>query len=216
MRVIKRSGSYEDVSFDKILNRIKALCSDEKFEKKLNIDETIVAQKVVQEIYDGVNTSQLDELSSQISMSLYSQHPDFKILAGRIAVSNLHKNTLNTFSEKIDLFYNTEKPLIADYLYDMVQEHKERIDAEINYDNDYKYDFFGIKTLEKTRLYKMNKKTIERPQDMLMRVSLSIHRNDIDKALENYYLMSEHYFIMLHRPYIMPDQGENSLRVVFY
>ena len=194
MRVIKRSGSSEVVSFDKILNRIKALCSDEKFEKKLNIDETIVAQKVVQEIYDGVNTSQLDELSSQISMSLYSRHPDFKILAGRIAVSNLHKNTLNSFSEKIDLFYNTEKPLVADYLYDMVQEHKERIDAEINYDNDYKYDFFGIKTLEKTYLYKMNKKTIERPQDMLMRVSLSIHRNDIDKALENYYLLSEHYF----------------------
>ena len=199
MRVIKRSGSYEDVSFDKILNRIRSLSFSEEFSNGLNIDETLVAQKVVQEIYDGVKTSELDDLSAQISMSMYSSHPDFKTLASRITVSNLHKNTLNKFSDKIELMYNYEfngqkKPLIADYLYQLVQENKELIDNTIDYSRDYYYDFFGIKTLEKTYLYKIDKKTIERPQDMLMRVSLSIYRNNIEKALQNYELMSNHYF----------------------
>lgn len=199
MRVIKRSGSYEDVSFDKILNRIRSLSFSEEFSNGLNIDETLVAQKVVQEIYDGVKTSELDDLSAQISMSMYSSHPDFKTLAGRITVSNLHKNTLDKFSDKIELMYNYEfngqkKPLIADYLYQLVQENKELIDNTIDYSKDYYYDFFGIKTLEKTYLYKIDKQTIERPQDMLMRVSLSIYRNNIEKALQNYELMSKHYF----------------------
>ena len=199
MRVIKRSGSYEDVSFDKILNRIRSLCINEEFKDGLNIDETILAQKVVQEIYDGVKTSELDDLSAQNAMSLYSTHPDFKILAGRITVSNLHKNTLNNFSDKIELMYNhvsngIKKPLIADYLYKLVRENKSIIDNAIDYSKDYDYDFFGLKTLEKTYLYKIDKKIIERPQDMLMRVSLSIHRNNLEKALENYQMMSDHYF----------------------
>ena len=199
MRVIKRSGDYEEVSFDKILNRLRALSLGPEFNKELNVDETLVAQKVVQEIFDGVSTSQLDVLSAQTSMSMYSKHPDFKILAGRIAVSNLHKNTLSTFSEKVELMYTYEvnglpKPLIADYLYNYVQKNKEKIDSFIDYSRDYDYDFFGLKTLEKTYLYKLDKKIIERPQDMLMRVSLSIYRNDIDKALNNYNLMSQHYF----------------------
>ena len=199
MRVLKRSGSYEDVSFDKILNRIRSLCFSEEFNNGLNIDETILAQKVVQEIYDGVKTSELDDLSAQNAMSLYSTHPDFKILAGRITVSNLHKNTLNNFSDKIELMYNhvsngIKEPLIADYLYKLVQENKSIIDNAIDYSKDYDYDFFGLKTLEKTYLYKIDKKIIERPQDMLMRVSLSIHRNNLEKALENYQMMSDHYF----------------------
>ena len=199
MRVIKRSGSYEDVSFDKILNRIRSLCFSEEFKNGLNIDETILAQKVVQEIYDGVKTSELDDLSAQNAMSLYSTHPDFKVLAARITVSNLHKNTLDNFSDKIELMYNyvsngQNKPLIAEYLYNIVQEHKSIINEAIDYSKDYNYDFFGLKTLEKTYLYKIDKNIIERPQDMLMRVSLSIHRNNIEKALENYRMMSDHYF----------------------
>ena len=199
MRVIKRSGSHEDVSFDKIMKRIRALSFGDEFDHKLSIDETLVSQKVVQEIYDGVRTSELDELSSQIAMSMYSKHPDFKILAGRIAISNLHKNTLTSFSEKIELMHSYElneikKPLIADYLYKLVMENKELIESTIDYSKDYMYDFFGIKTLEKSYLYKLDKQIIERPQDMLMRVSLSIHRNNIDEALKNYQLMSEHYF----------------------
>ena len=173
MRVLKRSGSFEDVSFDKILNRVKSLCIGDEFSKKLTIDETIVAQKVVQEIYDGVKTSELDELSSQIAIALYSRDPEYKTLAGRIVISNHHKNTLSTFSEKIEQMYHythggVKKPLIADYLYDLVQAHKDRIDAEIDYMKDYHYDFFGVKTLEKNYLYKLNKVIVERPQDMLM------------------------------------------------
>ena len=125
MKVLKRSGSLEDVSFDKISTRIKSLCNSPEF-NSLSIDETIIAQKVVQEIFDGVKTTELDELSSQIAIAMYSQHPDYKILAGRIVVSNHHKNTLPTFSEKIDLLYHYQhneksKPLIADYLYQYVQ-----------------------------------------------------------------------------------------------
>tara|TARA_B100001287_G_scaffold36658_1_gene26082 strand:- start:2167 stop:4845 length:2679 start_codon:yes stop_codon:yes gene_type:complete len=196
MRVLKRSGNYQEVSFDKILTRIKSLSKGDEFSQKLNIDETLIAQKVVQEIYDGVKTSELDELSSQISMSMYSKHPDFKILAGRIAVSNLHKNTLDSFSEKIKLMYKVDekKPLIAKYLYDLVINNKETIDSYIDYSRDYDYDFFGLKTLEKTYLYRVNKELVERPQDMLMRVSLSIHRNDLFAALQNYQLMSKHFF----------------------
>ncbi len=199
MKVQKRNGTYEDISFDKILKRIRSLSNDENFVEKLKIDETIVAQKVIQEIYDGVKTSELDELASQISISLYSKNPDFKVLAGRIIISNHHKNTLDTFSDKIELMYNyisndINKPLIADYLYKLVMDNAEKINSTIDYNKDYLFDFFGFKTLEKNYLYKLDKKIIERPQDMLMRVSLSIHRNDIDKAIENYKLMSNHYF----------------------
>lgn len=199
MRVLKRSGSSEEVSFDKILNRLRALSSGPEFKKKLSIDETVVAQKVVQEIFDGVKTSELDELASQVAIAMYSRDPEFKILAGRIVVSNHHKNTLDTFSDKIALMhdyehYGKKKPLIADYLYTLVMNNKDKIDAAIDYTRDYDFDFFGFKTLEKNYLYKLDKKIIERPQDMIMRVSLAIHRCDIDEALRNYDLMSKHYF----------------------
>ena len=199
MRVLKRSGSYEEVSFDKILNRMKALSSGSEFKKKLSIDETLIAQKVVHEIFDGVKTSELDELASQTSIAMYSKDPEFKILAGRIVISNHHKNTPATFSEKIKLMhdyehYGKKKPLIADYLYALVMNNKEKIDSAIDYARDYDFDFFGFKTLEKNYLYKLDKEIIERPQDMIMRVSLAIHRNDIDEALRNYDLMSKHYF----------------------
>ena len=199
MRVLKRSGSSEEVSFDKILNRLRSLSSGPEFKKKLSIDETVVAQKVVQEIFDGVKTSELDELASQVAIAMYSRDPEFKILAGRIVVSNHHKNTLDTFSDKITLMhdyehYGKKKPLIADYLYTLVMNNKDKIDAAIDYTRDYDFDFFGFKTLEKNYLYKLDKKIIERPQDMIMRVSLAIHRCDIDEALRNYELMSKHYF----------------------
>jgi len=199
MRVEKRTGEFEEVSFDKILKRIRSLSSGPEFSEKLNIDETIIAQKVVQEIYDGVKTSELDELSSQISIALYSKDPEFKVLAGRIIISNHHKNTLNTFSEKVELMhkyqsFGKKKPLIADYFYDFVMENKELIDNHIDYNLDYDYDFFGFKTLEKSYLYRIERDIIERPQDMLMRVSLAIHRNNIEMALNNYDMMSAHYF----------------------
>ena len=199
MKVLKRSGILEEVSFDKILRRIQSLCDSSEFSYKLNIDPTVIAQKTVQEIYDGVSTETLDKLSSEISISLYSTHPDYKLLAGRIVISNHHKNTVDSFSEKIEILnnvhtYGLETPLIADYLYKLVQENKELIDSKIDYTRDYLYDFFGFKTLEKSYLYKEGSQIIERPQDMIMRVSLSIHRDNLEKAFETYDYMSNHYF----------------------
>jgi ribonucleoside-diphosphate reductase subunit M1 len=199
MRVKKRSGDYENVSFDKILTRIKLLCVGVEFSKKLSIDETVVAQKVVQEIFDGVETSVLDELSSQIAVAMYSQDVEYKELAGRIVISNHHKNTTDSFSDKIERMFNyvhngVKKPMIADYLYDITMKYRDQIEDAIDYQRDYDYDFFGIKTLEKNYLYKIDNKIVERPQDMLMRVSLAIYRDDIDRALTNYDMMSKHLF----------------------
>ena len=199
MRVLKRNGSYEEVSFDKILTRIRALSHGDEFDTHLQIDETLVAQKVVQEIYDGVKTSDLDELASQIAIAMYSRDPDFKVLAGRIVISNHQKNTSDSFWEKIQRMYRFEsngqaKPLIADYLYEYVRKHKDRIESAIDYTKDFKYDFFGFKTLERNYLYQLDRVLVERPQDMLMRVSLAIYREDIEEALLNYSLMSDHYF----------------------
>ena len=199
MRVLKRNGSYEEVSFDKILNRIRALSQGKEFEHHLKVDETLVAQKVVQEIYDGVKTSDLDELASQIAIAMYSRDPAFKVLAGRIVISNHQKNTSDSFWEKIQRLYRYEsdgqsKPLIAEYLYEYVSRHKDRIESVIDYTKDFKYDFFGFKTLERNYLYQLDRVIVERPQDMLMRVSLAIYRDDIEEALLNYSLMSDHYF----------------------
>ena len=188
MKVKKRNGTSEEVSFDKILNRIKSLSKGNKIFSELSIDETLIAQKVIQEIYDGVKTSELDELSSQIAISMYSKNPEFKTLASRIIISNHHKNTLNNFSDKIELMYHyknngVKKPLIADYFYELVMSNKDKINEMMNYSKDYDFDFFGFKTLEKNYLYRLDKKIIERPQDMFMRVSLSIHRNNLTNAL---------------------------------
>ena len=199
MRVLKRSGSYEDVSFDKILHRIKSLSTSDEFEYSLSIDPVIIAQKVCSEIYDGVKTTELDELSSEIAISLYSTNLDFSILAARIVVSNLHKNTSGNFFEKVSHLYNAQTnerktPLVNTDYYNLVRDNAEEIQSVIDYQRDYKYDFFGLKTLEKSYLYKVNGQLVERPQDMVMRVALAIHRHDLGRAFETYDLMSKHYF----------------------
>ena len=199
MKVEKRSGVLEDVYFDKILNRMNALSFDQEFEHKLNIDPTIIAQKVCSEIYDGVKTSELDTLASEVAISLYSTHPDYSVLASRIVVSNHHKNTEGKFSKKVAMLFNAitnerSTPLVNEGFYDLVMENKEEIESVIDYRRDFDFDFFGLKTLEKSYLYKVNKVIVERPQDMIMRVSLSIHRNDMGKAFETYNLMSKHFF----------------------
>tara|TARA_B100000674_G_scaffold499437_1_gene545592 strand:+ start:8171 stop:10846 length:2676 start_codon:yes stop_codon:yes gene_type:complete len=200
MKVQKRDGRFEGVSFDKILSRLNSLASGPEFSKTLDIDVSIVAQQVVQELCDGITTVKLDELSSQVAISMYSKHPHFKDLASRIAISNHHKNTKGTFSEKMAKLYwhqnqEVHSPLIADYLHELVRENKDLIDDYIDYNRDYHIDFFGFKTLEKSYLFKVNGQIIEAPQDMFMRVSLSIHRNNIDKAFETYDYMSNQFFI---------------------
>ena len=193
MRVQKRNGEYEDVSFDKILRRIQALCIGDEFEKKLNIDPTIIAQKVCSEIYDNVKTSELDELSSQTSISMYSKNPDYGVLASRIVISNHHKRTDSSFKNIIQELFKND--IIQEYLYKVVQENSELIESKINHIKDYELDYFGFKTLEKSYLLKINGIVVERPQYLFMRVALCIHRDNLEKAFETYNHISNKDFI---------------------
>ena len=193
MLVQKRDGTTQEVSFDKILNRIKLLCSGEEFEEKINIDPVLIAQKVCTEIHDGVKTSKLDELASETAISLYSKNPDYSILASRIVISNHIKSTSSKFSEVAEVLYRNN--IIQSYLYDIVSNNKEKIDNEIMENNDYKIDFFGFKTLQKSYLLRVNGVIIERPQHLFMRVALCIHRDNLDKAFETYHHISNKDFI---------------------
>ena len=196
MKVQKRNNAYEEVSFDKILNRVKLLCIGEEFKYKLNIDPTIIAQKVCSQIYDNVQTSELDKLSSEISIALYTTHPDYAILSSRICISNHQKSCPDTFSECVDILYNNGvKPVINKYLYDLVNNNIELINSKIDSHRDYLIDFFGFKTLEKSYLLKQNHIIRETPQYLFMRVALCIHRNNLDLAFETYNMISNKYFI---------------------
>ena len=198
MYVIKRDGRKEPVHFDKITARISKL--------SFGLNSTFVvphrvAQAVIQGLYDGVTTTELDELAARTSANMTVVHPEYAVLAARIAVSNLHKNTKKNFSRIIEELYNyvdpktnKQAPLIADDVYEIVMANKDRLDAAIVHHRDYNYDFFGFKTLEKSYLLKMHSKVVERPQHMLMRVAVGIHKNDIDAAIETYDLMSEKWF----------------------
>jgi len=194
MRVIKRNGEMEDVSFDKVLNRLKNL-SDE-----LTIDVSEIAQKVCSRIFDGVKTYELDELAAYLCSSMSIEHPDYSILASRIIVSNHHKNTSPSFSETIQTLYNNVDnhnnpiPLVSDELYNIVMKNKEKLNTHIDYQRDYLFDYFGFKTLERAYLLRVDKKIIERPQHMWMRVAIGIHGNDIKDVLQTYDLMSKKYF----------------------
>ena len=193
MLVKKRNGNFEEVSFDKILNRIKLLCKGEEFEEKLSIDPTLITQKVCSEIYNKVKTSKLDELTSEIAISMYSTDPEYATLASRIVISNHQKSTLDKFSEVINILYTND--IIDEYLYDIVKENEERINNEINDLNDYKIDFFGFKTLQKSYLLRVKGDIIERPQHLFMRVALCIHRDNLEKAFETYQHISNKDFI---------------------
>lgn len=195
MRVTKRDGSDEDVSFDKVLRRIRVLCDG-----LVGVDAHSITQKVCTRIYDGVRTSELDELAAQMCASLVTEHPDYGVLAARIIVSNHHKNTSPSFSETMSLLYNAKdvhgkhNPLISDELWNMVQMHKEKLNSVIDYERDYSFDYFGFKTLERSYLMKVDGKTVERPQHMWMRVALGIHGTDLKDAIETYDMMSRKKF----------------------
>ena len=193
MRVQKRNGDYEDVSFDKILKRIKSLCTGPEFSKKLMIDPTIIAQKVCSEIYDEVKTTKLDELSSRSAISMYSKDPEYGKLASRIVISNHHKRTPSLYSDVIEVLYKND--VIQEYLYELVMDNHELINDQINDMKDYDIDFFGFKTLEKSYLLKVDDQVIERPQHLFMRVALCIHRDNLEKAFETYEHISNKDFI---------------------
>ncbi len=197
MEVLKRDGRKEIVMFDKITARIKKLC----YGLSEHVDPVKISMKVIEGLYDGVTTSELDNLAAEQAASMTVSHPDYALLASRIVVSNLHKQTKKSFSETMSDLYNyvdpktgEKAPLLADDVYEIVQEHADRIDSHIIYDRDFGYDFFGVKTLERSYLLKLNGEVAERPQQMLMRVSLGIHKSDIDSALKTYDLMSERWF----------------------
>lgn len=188
MQVIKRNGDKESVSFDKITNRIQKLSSV----ISSTIDPIKIAQKVCNSLYDNVTTTELDELSSEIAISLITENPDYGRLATHICVSNLHKNTNPSFMETITVLHDSKK--ITKELYSVVCEHKELLESTIQYDRDYVFDYFGLKTLQRSYLTKVNKTIVERPQHMWMRVSLGIHGSDVDSVIETYNCMSKKWF----------------------
>ncbi|WP_295122231.1 ribonucleoside-diphosphate reductase subunit alpha [uncultured Chitinophaga sp.] len=198
MFVIKRDGKKETVKFDKITARVEKLCYGLAPEYVDSID---VAKKVIQGLYDGVTTSELDNLAAETAASLTTKHPDYALLASRIAVSNLHKNTIKSFSKTVKDLYEYLDPktgksaaLIADDVYEIIRKNAEILDSTIIYDRDFGFDYFGFKTLERSYLLKIDGKIAERPQHMFMRVSVGIHKEDIESAIKTYHLMSERWF----------------------
>ena len=197
MFVIKRDGRNVPVSFDKITARIKCLV----YGLSPLVDPVVVAQKVVAGVYPGVTTCELDVLAAETAAYMATQHPDYSVLAARIAVSNLHKNTHKVFTDVIKDLYDAKHPktgepapLIAEDVYDVCMAHAAELNSAIVYDRDFDYDYFGYKTLERAYLLKINGQVVERPQHMLMRVSIGIHKQDIPKVLQTYSLMSERWF----------------------
>jgi ribonucleoside-diphosphate reductase alpha chain len=198
MRVLKRSGNYEDLSFDKILFRIKKLCTDTRLGNSLEkIDPSLIAQKTISIIYDGVSSSELDEEAARIAAGM-SENLDAQTLATRIIVSNLHKSTLANFTDTLVSIEESNPGSMDITLIDIAKEHKDVIEAEIDYVRDYSFTYFGFKTLEKSYLLKKkyNEGMIvaERPQHLYMRVALAIHREDIPNVIQTYHLLSQHYY----------------------
>ncbi|HNP98152.1 MAG TPA: ribonucleoside-diphosphate reductase subunit alpha [Bacteroidia bacterium] len=197
MFVMKRDGRKEAVKFDKVTARIQKLA----YGLSEHVDTFSVAQKVIEGIYDGVTTTQLDNLAAEIAASMTVRHPDYATLAARIAVSNLHKNTKKSFSdtmkdlhEYIDPHTGKKAPLLADDVFEIIWKNRDLLDSTIIYDRDFGYDYFGFKTLEKSYLLKLYGKVAERPQHMIMRVAVGIHKNDLESVVETYNLMSERWF----------------------
>ena len=197
MYVLKRDGRKEPIMFDKITARIKKLC----YGFNPLVDPVRVAMRVIEGLYDGVTTSELDNLAAEIAATMTTTHPDYASLAARISVSNLHKNTLKSFSETMKDLYEyvnpitgKKAPLLSDEVYKVIKKNAEELDSKIIYNRDFGYDYFGFKTLERSYLLKINGLIVERPQHMLMRVSVGIHLDDLEAVIDTYELMSKKYF----------------------
>ena len=197
MNVVKRDGRKEPMMFDKITARVRKLCYG------LNelVDPVKISMRVIEGLYDGVTTSELDNLAAEIAATMTTSHPDYARLAARISVSNLHKNTKKSFSEVMTDLYEyvnprtgKKAPLLSDEVFEVIKNNAEELDSTIIYNRDFGYDYFGFKTLERSYLLKLNGKIVERPQHMLMRVSVGIHLDDLAAVKETYELMSKKYF----------------------
>jgi ribonucleoside-diphosphate reductase alpha subunit len=199
MQVVKRSGKTESVSFDKITARIKKLCYGLNTKYVSHIE---IAKKVIQGLYDGVTTTELDNLAAETAATMTTIHPDYAQLAARISISNLHKNTDKSFYKTMKALHDYVDPktganagLISEMILKIIKKNENEINSAIIYDRDYNFDFFGFKTLERSYLLRMDGAVVERPQHMLMRASIGIHGEDIESAIETYNLMSEKWFI---------------------
>lgn len=209
--VTKRNGEKQAIDINQIKERLDKL-SFELDRKYINID--LIVEKVIQGMHDGITTTQLDNLAAETCAYMNIIHPQYSLLAARIVVDSLHKETKNTFAETAKVLYNyvdkagnfflnhqwltytqgRRASLIADDVYQIIEKNAEKIQNAIRYERDFTYDFFGFKTLERSYLLKVNGKIVERPQDMLMRVSIGIHKEDLESAFETYNLMSEKWF----------------------
>jgi ribonucleoside-diphosphate reductase alpha chain len=205
MRIKKRDGSFEKLSFDKVIYRLRKLCKDKALGVLKGIDSDIVAQRVISGIYDGVTSCELDEEAARIAVGM-TENVEYQQLASRIIISNLHKSTNECFSEVMEALYNNvdkageAMPVISDEVMAIVREHKNTLNFSIDYSRDYLFDYFGYKTLERSYLMKIKNHdtdkmvVVERPQHMYMRVAVGIHREDIDAAIKTYNLISQHYY----------------------
>ncbi len=198
MYVIKRDGRRESVKFDKVTARIEKLSYglDTNY-----VNPISVARKVIDGIYDGVTTEILDNLAAETAASLTTTHPDYALLAARIAISNLHKTTSKSFFNTMKRLFTYVDPktgenagLLSKETFEVIKKHADLLDSSIIYDRDFGYDYFGFKTLERSYLIRLDGKVVERPQHMLMRVAVGIHGDNLERVLETYNLLSERWF----------------------
>jgi ribonucleoside-diphosphate reductase alpha chain len=199
MRIKKRYGKFENLSFDKIVYRLKKLANDKSLGQLKTIDTDVIAQKVVSTIYDGVSSTELDEEAARIAISM-TENLEFGKLASRLVISNMHKNTTECFSEVMENLYNNidtndnPAPVLADDIIALVRKYKDIFNEAIDYSRDYLFDYFGFKTLEKSYLMKLNGKVVERPQHLYMRVAIQVHKDSVEDIIKTYNLISQHYF----------------------
>ena len=196
MYVTKRNGQREIVSFDKILKRIRTIGT----EANIKINYTSLVMKVIDQLYDGISTTKIDELSAEQCASMATIHPDYNTLAGRISISNHHKNTSSSFIDVMTQLYNYQdkhgkhSPIVSEDLFTIIRKYGEELEDLCDYSRDYLIDYFGFKTLDRAYLMKLNKVTVERPQHMWLRVAIGIHYDNIQKIKETYEMMSLKYF----------------------
>jgi len=218
MKVTKRNNIQEEVSFDKILNRVKKIGK----EFNVNINYSLLVMKVIDQLYNGIPTKKIDELTAEQCAAMCTQNPDYGTLAGIIVVSNHQKSTSNSFKEVVERLYNFKdingfnSPLVSKELFDVTMEYHNEIENMIDYKRDYLIDYFGFKTLERAYLFKVNKQIVERPQHMWMRVSIGIHGNNMEKVKETYDLMSQKYFTHATPTLFNAEHlDHNSVRVIY-
>ena len=196
MRVIKRNGELHNIAFDKILNRIKKIGQ----ESNININYPALAMKVIDQLYDSIPTTKIDELTAEQCASLSTNHPDYGVLAGKIIVSNHQKNTVGSFMYVMRELYEfrdldgLHSPIVSEELFEFVKNNEMELEEMIDYNRDFLIDYFGFKTLERAYLFRVNNKIVERPQHMWMRVSIGIHGSNLTDIKETYDLMSQKYF----------------------